>query len=69
MFQSSSSSYIMMVSLEMAFDIYDRHGKELMDILLNNIYVFKRNVKKYKIYPTDDPTKIFINTIDNGITG
>lgn len=68
-FQSSSPSYIMMMSLEMAFDIYDRHGKELMDSLLNNIYVFKRNVKKYKIYPTDDPTKIFINTIDNGING
>lgn len=68
-FQSSSPSYLMMMSLEMAFDIYDRHGKELMDMLLNNIYIFKRNLKTYKVYQTDDQTKIFINTIDTGVNG
>lgn len=69
MTESSSPSYIMMMSLEIAFDIYENHGKKLMDELLNNIYVFRKNVKSYEIFNTTDPTKIFINTIKKGING
>lgn len=69
MTESSSPSYIMMMSLEIAFDIYKEHGKGLMDELLNNIYIFKENVKSYDIFNTTDPTKIFINTINKGING
>ncbi len=69
MTESSSPSYMMMMSLEIAFDIYEKHGKKLMDELLNNIYIFRKNVKSYDIFNTTDPTKIFINTINNGING
>lgn len=68
-FQSSSPSYIMMMSLELAFEIYKVHGKELMDELINNIYRFKRRIRNYRIFETDDITKIFINTIEKGING
>lgn len=68
-FESSSPSYILMMSLEICFDIYEKYGKELMDRLLNNIYIFNRNLKNYSILETSDPTKIFIKTIDKGING
>lgn len=68
-FQSSSPSYIMMMSIELSLEIYKEYGKVLMDELINNIYRFKRRVKDFRIYETDDITKIFINTIDKGING
>lgn len=69
MTESSSPSYIMMMSLEIAFDIYKKHGKKLMDELLKNIYIFRKSVKSYDIFNTTDPTKVFINTINKGING
>lgn len=69
MTESSSPSYVMMMSIELAYDIYRKHGKRLMDELLNNIYVFRRNIKGYDVFNTTDPTKIFINTIKKGING
>lgn len=69
MTESSSPSYIMMMSLEIAFDIYEKYGKDMMDELLNNIYIFRKNIKNYEVFNTTDPTKIFINTIKKGING
>lgn len=69
MFESSSPSYVFLMGIEFAVDIYEKFGKTLMEKLLNNIYVFKRKVKNYNIFNTNDPTKIFINTIEKGING
>lgn len=69
MTQSSSPSYIFMMSIELCMDIYEKYGTELMNELLNNIFVFKKNNKNFKIFNTSDPTKIFINTIEKGISG
>lgn len=68
-FESSSPSYVMMMSTEIAYDIYEKHGRSLMRELINNIEVFKKSVKKYRFFKSDDPTKIFINTIDHGFNG
>ncbi len=62
-FQSSSPSYLLMTSLEISVDIYDKYGIELMKDLLNEIDKFK----KYFVDNSDisiknecDKTKIFI---------
>lgn len=68
-FESSSPSYLLMSSIEICVEQTEKFGKKLMEDLLNNIYIFKRKVKNYKIFDTSDPTKIFINTIDKGING
>lgn len=49
MIESSSPSYMLMSSLELAVDIYETKGKDLMDELLDNIDIFKKNMEKYKI--------------------
>lgn len=70
--ESSSPSYILMVSLEIAVDIYDKYGTQLMDELLNNIYQLKHRFKENKnivFYKTDDSTKIFISAINMGLIG
>ncbi|MGL4796623.1 MAG: aminotransferase class I/II-fold pyridoxal phosphate-dependent enzyme [Paraclostridium sp.] len=70
--QSSSPSYILMVSLEIALDIYINNGKKLMENLIANINEFKKeliNLKYIKIDEANDITKIFINTKKMGITG
>ena len=70
--ESSSPSYMLMSSLELAVDIYDNHGKELMENLLYNINKFKNSFKdnkSIKIYNTDDSTKIFISMTNIGLTG
>ncbi|MEG0250355.1 MAG: aminotransferase class I/II-fold pyridoxal phosphate-dependent enzyme [Peptostreptococcus sp.] len=69
MMESSSPSYFLMMSIEIAFDIYKLHGKKMMKDLLENINNFKKEVKSYDIFETSDPTKIFINTINKGING
>ena len=59
MIESSSPSYMLMSSLELAVDIYETKGKDLMDELLDNIYIFKKNMEEYKninIYNDDDRT-------------
>lgn len=70
--ESSSPSYILMSSLEVAIDIYDKHGKKLMDELLDDINNFVYDIKddKYiEVYNNDDKTKIFISLKKLGITG
>lgn len=75
--ESSSPSYLLMSSLELAIDIYDKHGKELMRELLENINNFtlninnKFNLEKENIIIKNgmDKTKIFISLRNLGITG
>ncbi|MGO1042361.1 aminotransferase class I/II-fold pyridoxal phosphate-dependent enzyme [Clostridioides difficile] len=68
--ESSSPSYLLLSSLELAVDIYENKGKELMEELLNNIHIFKNNVNKnLEIYSTNDKTKVFISAKNIGLTG
>lgn len=72
MIESSSPSYMLMSSLELAVDIYETKGKVLMKELLDNINIFKKNMDKNEhinIYNDDDKTKIFISSKELGITG
>lgn len=87
MTETSSPSYILMQSLEIAVEIYNQYGNELMEELINNIYDFKRRVKKIKsdyelknklknknldffsIYNENDLTKVFISSLEVGLTG
>lgn len=70
MIESSSPSYMLMSSLELAVDIYETKGKDLMEELLDNIDIFKKNMEKYiNIYNDNDRTKIFISSKELGITG
>ncbi|MBC5997981.1 aminotransferase class I/II-fold pyridoxal phosphate-dependent enzyme [Romboutsia ilealis] len=70
--ESSSPSYILMASLEIAVDIYNKYGTKLMDELLNNINKLKNSFKEnnnIEFYDTNDKTKIFISTINMGLIG
>lgn len=70
--QSSSPSYVMMSSLEIAIDIYDRYGKELMQELLSNIDDFEKDLSKIdgvRILKGHDATKVFVSLKDIGING
>ena len=70
--ESSSPSYMLLSSLELAVDIYDKYGKDLMEELLNIIenFKFKFNHKKeILIYNEMDKTKVFISLKEIGITG
>lgn len=69
--ESSSPSYILMASLELATEIYESNGKKLMENILKNIERVKVNFcdKNVKIYSTDDITKLFISCKDIGLTG
>nr|UWI50055.1 aminotransferase class I/II-fold pyridoxal phosphate-dependent enzyme [Clostridioides difficile] len=68
--ESSSPSYLLLSSLELAVDIYENKGKQLMEELLNNIHIFKNNVNKnLEIYSTNDKTKVFISAKSIGLTG
>ena len=70
--ESSSPSYLLMTSLELAVDIYDKHGKELMADLLNNIENFTSKFKDKEniiIHNDMDKTKIFISLKKLGIIG
>ncbi|SHK09942.1 aminotransferase class I/II-fold pyridoxal phosphate-dependent enzyme [Tepidibacter formicigenes] len=65
--QSSSPSYILMSSLEMAVNIYINYGKELMNELIENINSvinFIDNLKNIKVfkYKHQDITKLYIIT-------
>ncbi|MEJ8553931.1 aminotransferase class I/II-fold pyridoxal phosphate-dependent enzyme [Tepidibacter sp. Z1-5] len=67
MVQSSSPSYMLMSSIEMAVEIYSKHGKELMEELIYNIDKTKDYIKKLKnIYLYNDKgndiTKMYIIT-------
>ncbi|MFQ7119796.1 MAG: arginine decarboxylase, partial [Intestinibacter sp.] len=70
--QSSSPSYVLMSSLEIAIDIHDRYGKGLMDNLLNDIENFEADLSKIdgvKVIKGHDATKVFISLKDLGING
>lgn len=70
--ESSSPSYMLLTSLELAVDIYDKHGKELMSNLIKNIDNFKSKFKNNENIIIDnnmDKTKIFISLKNLGITG
>lgn len=74
--ESSSPSYVLLSSLEIAVDIYEKYGEVLMKNLIDNINNFKENIKlKYadnnsiEIYNVDDITKIFVSLKNIGITG
>lgn len=80
--QSSSPSYILMASLDLATTIYERQGKQLMMELLDNIKVFKeklQHIKGIRILGEEivgkgwikamDKTKLWISMEGNKITG
>ena len=70
--ESSSPSYVLMSSLELAVDIYETKGKELMEDLLLNIDRFKEDIKNNEsidIYNDNDKTKVFISSKGLGLTG
>lgn len=70
--ESSSPSYMLLASLELAVDIYDTYGMKLMEQLLINIENFKSKFKNNEniIIKNDmDRTKIFISLKQMGITG
>lgn len=69
--ESSSPSYILMSSLELAVDIYETKGNELMEELLDNLEKFKEKNKNtsFDIYNEDDKTKLFLSSKRLGMTG
>ena len=70
--QSSSPSYVLLSSLELATDIYEKHGHELMRELLlkiNNLKDKFKNNKGIDIYETHDKTKMFISCKNIGLSG
>lgn len=70
--QSSSPSYMLMATLELAIDIYEKHGYKLMDNLKNNIDKFEEKLKEVKgmnMFKGEDFTKIFISSKNLSIKG
>lgn len=70
--ESSSPSYVLLTSLELAVDIYDKYGTKLMNDLLSNIEKFKSKFEDNENIIIDnnmDKTKIFISLKKLGITG
>jgi lysine decarboxylase len=78
-FQTSSPSYIIMASLDIARATMESHGKEMLERLLENVISLKRrlkSIKKIKILSGEgqmdfeiDQTRIVINVKELGITG
>lgn len=66
LFQSTSPNYVLMRSLDMALDIYDREGKKRMDKLLLSCKNFKKELEEKTDYYVNyrgkkqDPTRLFI---------
>lgn len=70
--ESSSPSYVLLTSLELAVDIYDKYGIKLMEDLLSNIDNLKSKFENNENIIIDnnmDKTKIFISLKKLGITG
>lgn len=70
--ESSSPSYMLLTSLELSVDIYDKYGIRLMEDLLRQIDSFKNKFKNDENIIVDnnmDKTKIFISLKKLGITG
>ncbi len=74
MLQSSSPSYMLMSSLEMAVEIYEKKGIELMTLLIEKIKDLKayiKNLKNIDVFEIEgkDITKIYIITKNTGKSG
>lgn len=72
MTESSSPSYMLLSSLEIATDIYKKHGRNMMELLIDKIDSLKKELEKNKaidIYETNDSTKVIISCISIGLTG
>lgn len=80
--QSSSPSYILMASLDLATSIYENHGRQLMQELLDNIERFKEKIKGVKgvtvlgkervgkdYIKAMDGTRLWISMNENKISG
>lgn len=70
--QSSSPSYVLMSSLELAIDIYNKYGEKLMEELISNIASFEKSLSEtngVKIIKGNDMTKIFLSLKDLDING
>ncbi|WP_455542361.1 aminotransferase class I/II-fold pyridoxal phosphate-dependent enzyme [Intestinibacter sp.] len=70
--QSSSPSYVMMSSLEIAIDIYDRYGETLMADLLDYIHDFEKEllqINGVEVVKGHDKTKVFVSLKKLGING
>lgn len=70
--ESSSPSYVLLTSLELAVDIYDKYGIKLMEDLLSNIDNLKSKFENNENIIIDnnmDKTKIFVSLKKLGITG
>lgn len=70
--ETSSPSYLLMSSLEIATEIYEKYGRDLMNKLLENIDNFIKDISKndfVEVYNKFDKTKIFISLKKLGITG
>ncbi len=70
--ETSSPSYLLMSSLEIATEIYEKYGRYLTDKLLENIDDFIKDISKndfVEVYNKFDKTKIFISLKKLGITG
>ncbi len=75
--QSSSPSYILMASLDIARHIMQSRGQKLLNALIDNVNMFKTSLSKsYKIFDSSylksgdfDATRLTINSKDIGISG
>lgn len=79
--QSSSPSYLLLASLDLAVKIYEEKGKSLMERLLEEVADFNDGLKKYDVIYNKkinighkgiyaiDPTKIWISLQHKSITG
>ena len=63
--ESSSPSYLLMSSLELAVDIYDKYGQELMNDLLDNINEF--NVPKLPHGKANSINELYESLIENSL--
>ena len=74
MVQSSSPSYLMMLSLELNMDIAEKNGKKLAERWIENSFNFREQAEKIeglKImnHPRLDPSKLNLDMSELGISG
>ncbi|RQD67614.1 MAG: aminotransferase class I/II-fold pyridoxal phosphate-dependent enzyme [Tindallia sp. MSAO_Bac2] len=70
--QSSSPSYILMASLDATVALLEKHGKTLMDQLLENLTSVRSNLENIsclEVAKPDDPTRLWLNMHGTGLSG
>ncbi len=72
--QSSSPSYVLMASIEQGTRLYQAVGREKMRELLLGVDEFQEQFQQLRLFhldrePGKDPTKIWIDTQDSGMSG